>query len=109
MSPEGKVGIFQENKGKNATQADRMSCSNVWLEQNSPYKDPCIKLHGQEATDDAGKTARDQMTKCILFSAKEYNFFLIADRGGVSKLLTKEEPKADLIVFCGVVGAGGHF
>lgn len=39
---------------------------------------------------------REQMTKCFLCSAKEHDFFLIADRGGVSKFLTRGRTKADL-------------
>lgn len=66
------------------------------MEPSSPYKDSCIKIHGQEAIDEAGKIAREQMTKHFLWSAKEDDFYLIADGGGVSKFLTRGETKADL-------------
>lgn len=87
---------FRENKGENAMQADRLSCSKVWMEQSSPFKDTCTKIHGQEAIDDAGKIARDQMTKYFLCYAEEYDFYLRADASGVSKFLTRGETKADL-------------
>lgn len=35
------------------------------MEQSSSYKDPCIKILGQKAIDDAGKTARDQDDKVL--------------------------------------------
>lgn len=85
MSLEGKAGIFQRNKGKNASQADRLSCSKVWMEQSSPFKNTCAKIHGQVAIGDAGKIVRDQITKYFLCSAKEYDFYLRANASGVSK------------------------
>lgn len=96
MSLEGKAGIFQRNKGKNAIQGDRLSRSKVWMEQSSPFKDTCTKIHGQVAIDGAGKIARDQMTKYFLCSAKEYDLYLKADGSGVSKFLTRGETKSDL-------------
>lgn len=55
------------------------------MKQSSPYKDPCsgIKIHSKEAIDNAEKIARDQITNIFVCSAKVYDFYLIAEGGGV--------------------------
>ena len=67
----------------------------IWMKQSSPYKDPCsgIKIHSKEAIDNAEKIARDQITNIFVCSAKVYDFYLIAEGGGVWKFLLKGRRK----------------
>ena len=86
MSLGRKVGIFQRNKWKKCNSSKQIVMfKGIWMKQSSPYKDPCsgIKIHSKDAIDNAEKIARDQITNIFVCSAKVYDFYLIAEGGGV--------------------------